>query len=244
MGPVALLLLLLLLRLARPDRSIRRLHRRLPDLRGLRRHRTRSRHRHRRLLIRLRSVVKIRSIRACSVRLRGNGLAHRGAGQFSSTFPAASSRHLACKACKTTSIRSNRAARSRARREQGCQRSLQAQEPEPARHDHPISSNRCLALRPTRHARLWTGRRAAFRCLTETSSSNTRNRSQWHSLGIRLSATQGSFNNPIGLRNFQQNPFQNQYQGPQTMGRIILSNGLLGGMSNVNEGATVAENSV
>ena len=44
--------------------------------------------------------------------------------------------------------------------------------------------------------------------------------------------TQGSFNNPIGLRNFQQNPFQNQYQGPQTMGRIGLSNGLLGGMTN------------
>jgi hypothetical protein len=48
--------------------------------------------------------------------------------------------------------------------------------------------------------------------------------------------TQGSFNNPIGLRNFQQNPFQNQYQGPQTMGRIGLSNGLLGGMSNATKG--------
>ena len=75
----------------------------------------------------------------------------------------------------------------------------------PTRHDHPISSNRCLALRPTRHARLWTGRRRHSDAFTETSSSNTRNRSQWHSLGIRLSATQGSFNNPIGLRNFQQN---------------------------------------
>ena len=65
----------------------------------------------------------------------------------------------------------------------------------------------------TRHARLWTGRRAAFRC-------RHRNQFEQYTQSLAMAQpwnpsfryTQGSFNNPIGLRNFQQNPFQNQYQ--------------------------------
>ena len=144
----------------------------------------RSRHRHRRLLIRLRSVVKTDQsgpARHGFASMDGRTVARWSVLQFSGSFFPAFGGIQGVQnyvypqqpGGTVNAYAGNRAANDHYRHTGR------------NRHDDTItrsSSNRCLAPRPTRHARLWTGRRAAFRCLTETSSSNTRNRSQWHSL--------------------------------------------------------------
>ena len=179
------------------------------------------------------SVVKIRSIRACSVRLRGNGLgAPWRAGQFSnfsgSFFPAFGV--------------------------QGVQNYVYPQQPggtvtrTPGTGLPTITTGTGAGTGTTRSP-------DQQQSLSSSTSHTPRSFVDWTQGGIQMPYrnqfeqytqslamaqpwnpsfryTQGSFNNPIGLRNFQQNPFQNQYQGPQTMGRIGLSNGLLGGMTN------------